>query len=467
MKIEKRNGSDERSILIGMIVNRSVLGRIASVWSKEGLFKSKWANIVGNWCISYFEKYEDAPKKAIEGIYDVWAKNKDKETAGIVEKFLSTLSDQYENLGSEINPDYLIDKAGVYFHKIAMRKLSENIESYIDTGDLAKAQKAIDKFGKVEVGVGAGIDVLRDKAAIRKAFESNREPLITYPGALGEFFEDALCRDSLISFMAPEKRGKTFWLLDISWRGMLQRKKVAFFAIGDLSQDQMMRRFQIRAARRPEKAKAIKYPIEITKNKEEPFAIVESEERKFKGTLSWKDGLKACAEAIKKTRSSETLLQLSCHPASTLSVSGIEGALRSWERNGNHPWVPDIIVIDYADLLAPPSGLPLETREAINATWKALRALSQKRHCLVVTATQADAASYNATIIGASNFSEDKRKLAHVNGLIGINQTSEEKQEGIQRLNWIVLRESEFNTQRCVHVAGCLAIANPAIRSTF
>lgn len=466
MKIEKRSGSDEKRILTGMIVDRAVLGRIAHSWTKEGLFKSKWANTVGGWCIAYFNKYDDAPKKSIEGIFDVWAKNKDKETAALVERFLSTLSEQYEDLSKEINSDYIIDLAGEYFHKVAIRNLADNLNAYIDTGEVSKAQKTIDKFGKIEVGVGSGIDVLRDKSAIRKAFEANREPLITYPGDLGKFFEDALCRDSLISFMAPEKRGKTFWLLDISWRGMLQHRKVAFFAIGDLSQDQMMRRFQIRAARRPEKPKTIKYPLSISIDKEDPFAVVDFEERVFKDRLSWKEGYKACASVLKKTRTDDTLLQLSCHPSSTLSVAGLEGILRSWERGGK-PWIPDVIVIDYADLLAPPAGIALETREAVNATWKAMRALSQKRHCLVVTATQADAASYNATTIGASNFSEDKRKLAHVNGLIGINQTHEEKESGIQRLNWVVLRESEFNTQRCIHVAGCLGIANPAIRSTF
>lgn len=466
MRTERRDGSDERRILIGMIVEKSVLARVTTLWTKEGLFKSKWANMVGKWCVDFFNKFEDAPKKSIEGIFDTWSKNKDKETVSLIDKFLSSLSDQYEELAKDQNADYLIDLAGKYFNKVALWKLSDEIQSHLDSGEPAKAQKAAEKYGRVEMGVGAGIDVLRDKAAIRKAFENNREPLITYQGALGEFFGDSLSRDSLISFMAPEKRGKTFWLLDLSWRGMQQRRKIAFFAIGDLSQDQMMRRFQIRAARRPEKAKTIKYPTSITKNREDPFALVDHEERTFEGELSWKDGFKACEAVLKKTRSTDTLLQLSCHPSSTLSVNGLEGILKSWER-GKTPWTPDVIIIDYADLLAPPAGIAQETREAVNATWKALRALSQRRHCLVVTATQADAASYNATTIGASNFSEDKRKLAHVNGLIGINQTMDEKENGIQRLNWVVLRESEFNTNRCVHVAGCLAIANPAIRSTF
>ena len=36
-----------------------------------------------------------------------------------------------------------------------------------------------------------------------------------------------------------------------------------------------------------------------------------------------------------------------------------------------------------------------------------------------------------------------KGDFAHVTGMIGINQTYEEKKNGIQRLNWIVRREDE------------------------
>jgi hypothetical protein len=96
-----------------------------------------------------------------------------------------------------------------------------------------------------------------------------------------------------------------------------------------------------------------------------------------------------------------------------------------------------------------------------------MRALSQEIDCLVVTATQANAASYKSELMGRWNFSEDKRKLAHCTGMIGINATVKEQDRGIQRLNWIVLREGEFSYTKCVNVANCLAISNPAIRSCW
>jgi hypothetical protein len=127
-----------------------------------------------------------------------------------------------------------------------------------------------------------------------------------------------------------------------------------------------------------------------------------------------------------------------------------------------------VVVIDYADILAPEPGATKEDyRHQINVTWQALRRLSQDYHVLVVTATQSDASSYGARILRREHFSEDKRKYAHVTGMVGINQTEEEQGKGIFLLNWILLREGSYSPGRCVHVAGCLAIANPAIVSAW
>ena len=154
---------------------------------------------------------------------------------------------------------------------------------------------------------------------------------------------------------------------------------------------------------------------------------------------------------------------MTCYPNTTLNVATIQTTLNSWERDG---WIPDAIFIDYADIMAP-DNTRLEKREQIDDTWRRLRALSQKKHCLVVTASQSDTPAYNSNIITKSNFSGSKTKNAHVTGMVGLNQTPEEKALGITRLNWIVRREGAFSETLCVHVAGSLALANPAIRSCW
>lgn len=158
-------------------------------------------------------------------------------------------------------------------------------------------------------------------------------------------------------------------------------------------------------------------------------------------------------------------MKLACTANSTTTVEDLDGMLGEAAKEG---WSPDVVVVDYADILAPErSAKGQDFRHQTNETWKALRRLSQKWHCLVVTATQSDADSYERKVLTKKNFSEDKRKLAHVTGMVGINQTEEEKQKGLFRLNWVLLREGVFYENRCITVAGCLAVARPAVRSSW
>jgi hypothetical protein len=465
MKIDKLSGTEARQILTAMIVDQVTLGRITAKWEPTGMFESQWCNVVANWCVDYYRHYSSSPGKSIVGLFQTWAsKGKDKDTIALVEKFLGGLSGEYELLSKEVNSQYVIDMAAKYFTRTKLRRLSTSIEADLDVGALEDASKRVTDYGVVELSGEAGIDVMRDQEALMAAFAEKEEPLIVYPGALGQFFDDAFERDSFIAFMAPEKRGKTFWLIDVAWMGLLQRRKVAFFAVGDMSQAQMLRRIMTRAARRPLKPGVVYIPTNIVREDDERHATPSHKKLTFDAPLSWQAARKACKEVMKrKVMSKETLFRLSTHPNSSISVSGIDAQLKVWAREG---WNPDVVVIDYADILAMPDG-GTEPRNQTNAAWKQLRALSQRWHCCTVTATQADASSYDTDILKKSNFSEDKRKLAHVTGLVGINQTSEEKELGVCRLNWIVRREGTYSETHCVHVAGCMAVCSPAIRSCW
>lgn len=464
MKTTTYDASTEKRIVTGMVVDDVVCGRITERWHAGGLFDGRWANLVGGWCVTYYRKYAKAPCGDIEGLFAAWAATcTDENTVKLVDKFLSGLSGEYEEEAAEVNPDYLVDLAGEHFNAVNLTHLTELIKGHIDAGDVNKALEVLGKWGKVEMGVGAGIDVLQDKTAVQAAFEDENEALITYPGDLGRFFGTQLARDEFVAITGATGRGKTWWLMDIAWMGMRQGRRVAFFEVGDMSQNQIMRRFMSRVAGKPHKPPyTIEVPVEITRSNGEPCAEVVTETRTFDGPLDWVAAWEACQR--KTRRRKKPLLRLSVHPNTSINIDGIVGILGAWEREG---WVPDVIVIDYADILAAPAGYTPGDREAINATWKAMRSLSQQRHCLVVTATQADARAYDANTISRSNFSDDRRKNDHVTAMLGINTTELEAEMGVCRLNWTKRREEAYIESHCVHVAGCLAIGRPHIKSTF
>lgn len=461
MEVKKYNSDDERTILIGMVVDRNVLAKLVPRWT-EAKFQSPWAQRVAEWCVIYYEQYHKAPGSNVQSIYNTWsADTRNKDTSEIIGQFLDSLSRQYRRLKRESNSDYIIDIAARHFNRVKLERLSEAIESDISQGKIDKALGRTVDFHKLEIGTGAGIEVFTDKESIQAAFNEQHEPLITYTGGLGKFFSNRLERDGFIAFQGPEKRGKSFWLQEIAFRAITQRRRVAFFECGDLSQHQIMRRFMVRVSKHPQYPCMVKYPTSIRKLANGKIDITYKRQR-YKKSLTWRKAYKHCRKLTKK-RGIKSMLRLSCHLNDSLSVDGIRGILDEWARKD---WIPEVVIIDYADILNMDHH-GLEGRDRIDHIWKQLRRLSQERHCLVVTATQASAAAYDIQTQGKQHFSNDKRKNAHVTGMVGLNQTPIEKEKGYMRLNWIELREGWYSERKCCYVATCFELANMAIRSIF
>lgn len=461
LKVERRDGTLERQVLVGMVISRAVLGPIAERWS-HGLFASKWANMVGSWCVQHYRKYRKPPKGMIEQYFRNWEETeRDKETIAAIETLLVGLSDECEHLKRTVSPDFLVDAAAELFEKVRLRQMSEQVQALLEVNDTPRAREVVDKSRKIELGVGAGVNVLVDEEVVRSAFELMGESVVKYPGAAGNFFGSMLGRDCFVSFLASDKRGKSFFLQDLAVRSVVQGNNTAYFELGDHSQHQVMRRLASRITGRPTKPYRYSWPLSMESNGPKDIPELKTEWREDKKGLTPDETLIAFREVADAV--GDDRFKLTCHPNSTLSVAGIDNILEGWARDG---WTPDVCVVDYSDLAAPLDSKP-DRRDQIDATWRALRALSQRWHCLVATATQADADSYDSWILSRSNFSEDKRKNAHVTGMIGINQTAAEKEEGIFRLNWVNGRDLDFGEKQCLWVAGCLACASPIILSTF
>lgn len=464
MKIEKKDGTIERQILIGMITNRTVLAGVCSEWERD-LFGSKWSNIISKMCRQYFDKHGEPPGKNIHPMFERWAaRSKDESTIKSMEMLFEYLSEEYRQ-SEEANADYILDQARIHFNEVRARRLADDIDNDLTNNDVDKALEKVEQFRKSSVNMGKWISVLEDMEAWRKAYDNKTINLIKYPGDLGRFFGQSLGRDSFIGLQAPEKYGKSFWLYDMAWRALLQKRRVAYFVIGDMSEHQVMKRIGSRATGHPYIIPG-GFPGEI----HIPTAIRVTEEgvqtktktRSYSKQITWKIAWKGIQKISE--RANKENLRLSCHPALEASVSDLKALMKQWESSG---WgVPDVVVFDYADNLRSES-LSNEYRHQVNHIWKSMRALAQDLHCLVLTATQADMGAVDNEMQSRQNFSEDKRKFAEVTGMIAVSATHAEMRKGVSRLNWLALRDDAYITNRQVYVAGCLPISSPAIKSCW
>lgn len=514
----------ERRIITGMIVSSDYLAMIEKFWDSSYLESSE-LRMIADWVMLYFKKYRQSPDENIQSIYmeNLQKNTLSKSDAQYIELVLSDLSDEYGR-GKQFNSAYLYDQTVKYLKTRELEQHNEEIQSLIDAGQIEEAEKLAQSFSSaIGVDLDRGLDLSTKEAldAVERAFSETSQKVLSYPGALGEMWNDHLVRGGLFSFLAPEKRGKTFFMMEMGLRAIRQKSNVAFFSAGDMTEGQMLKRICIYITRRSDKEKYCKAgftPIgdciynqldtcnrkdrncdhgifddisldtfhqnyaqfinsENLKEKYEEFPDYEPCDSMScpirKGSV-WikhhgeKRPLKAshAKRALRKFfKRYRRRFKLNTYPAGMLTVTEIRKCLDEWEKHDG--FIPDIIIIDYADLLSADDGNVKEYRHKQDHIWKNLRALSQERHVLIITATQADANSYTKGRLSLSNFSEDKRKLAHVTAQYGLNQDPQgrEKELGILRINEIVVREGEFSTNNEVYVLQDLSSGRPFLES--
>lgn len=458
-------GYNERLVAVAMLTSTEMLRAVAHHWDlKEGMLASKEANLVCGWAVKHFQRTQQAPGRKILGWLDEWMQRKrDKAQVALVEKFIQGIDSEFEK---EPDVKFALHQAEQVFNKVRLERGLEAAQAEREregsTPDdvravLVEAAKPVNLAGMQE----SEID---DEAALTEAFSQVQVPIVTYPGAAGEFFGDDLCRSGLIAFIGPQKTGKTRWLMDIAWRTMLNRKRVLYYSVGDLTKGQTYARFAARACNRPIKAKKdVLYPKGIVRGSN--AWEVEGLRKSFANELTPKDFLDKYRH-IRETvlKSKESFLKIRCAASNTVKASEIKSHATLLAHQG---WTPDAVVVDYADILAPENSRAENTRDQVNLAWKILNGLRQELDCLVVTATQANAGSFTATKIGRQHQGEDIRKAAHVTGMIGINQMDADEEFNVQKLNWVVRREAEAHGNRMLVCAGVWGANNPCVRSLF
>ncbi|MDR0337555.1 MAG: hypothetical protein LBI18_10740, partial [Planctomycetaceae bacterium] len=306
MEVESFNSDIERRILIGMITDDVVASSVSASLGASNhfnLFRTKIANQIGKWVIVHHNKYGVAPRGSILSQFQLYQdKNPNHELSQQINDLLVSLDVESEHDPLQ-NRDYLIDQASRYFTEVRLEKIADKIKAGIQNGKLEDSLDAINSFQRIELGADLGIDPIRNESAIRQAFESTSEQLIHFNGRgeddTAQFFGDALCRDSLIGFLASEKAGKSMWLLDLAWRAVQEKRKVAFFEVGDMSQNQVMIRLMLRITGIPKKTGVFKIPNRLRVDAKYNIEV-DYDEIPIREAITADDAVKKCRQLMKK-----------------------------------------------------------------------------------------------------------------------------------------------------------------------
>lgn len=470
MKVQRFSSQVSRKVLTGMVVHDEILESIfIRLGDEREPFNERWLDLVARWCLDFYAKYGKAPRGAIVDRFARYAEQEvtDEDGLELIEKFLTNLGNDYKALRKDLNPSYILDLAVQLFSRVRLQRITDEVQDELERGDLERAHDLLTNPQLIEPTADGFVDPF-SRELIFETFQrmDQEEELIKfYSDGMNKFLSPHMKRGDFVSFVGPEKRGKSFWLQEMAYLGLRNKRRVLYYAFGDMSANEIRKRLYVRAAKRPLVATELKIPKRFVFGDDGTPRIKRPPQ--FYEALRAKDVWEARKSLLQLTASKEINLRMHVSGGNTVSASQIERKVKHLvEREG---WMPDLVVIDYADLLDEEPGMSRQdVRHKINATWMILRRIALDHHCLVLTATQAASSGYkNRWVLGKGDFSEDKRKNAHVTGMLGLNQTPEEKEVGIYRLNWVALRDGKWSEKQVLWTAGQLALCRPVMISAF
>lgn len=445
----------ERNIVIGMIIDDIFLRDVVLILKDDtSLFKSSYYKIIANWCVDYYKSYEKSPKDIIFNIFE--SKKSDMRSESdieYIEDVLNYLTDNY-NKDNSFNRDYFFDQSEKYLKKRSLEKLVSEIQTSIIDGDLISAESKLSNYERVEKPMGTGIDLFNDRSAIIDCFMDGDDYLLKISGDLGNLMKE-FYRGDLISFGAPQKRGKTFYLLWFAMICALSGLKVVYWTLEMRGRLMVKRTLQMLLGETKYEKNDVVIPF-FDKDNNIKYKILPN-----KKGVSLKDSLRIQKGLKKQIRTGGFRMMDSSNAG--CNVASMANTLDNLEYYDN--FLADVVVADYLDICDPEPGSPKEYRHSLDYTWKAAKKLAEKRSLLFVTASQVGKIGHTQDV-DASNAAEDIRKYSHVSHWINLNQSKIEKALKIMRIS-VSGRHDDFNPLDQVVVLECRDIGRPVIDSRY
>jgi hypothetical protein len=424
---------------------------------RPAYLKASYSREIHKWVEKFYSEFSSAPKQHIKDIYlnNKLSLQDDEETSDNISVLLQSLSKSYEE-SENINISFEITQCVNYLKIRSAELLKEQLEDAISVNDANKIETIVSNYKRVERPTGQGTDILKDTDKIKNALSNEKTNLFTFPGALGELI-GPIARGEFACFFGPAGRGKSQWLWYTAETAMKVGCKVLFFTL-EMTEDEILKnRAWPSMTGNPKYSKEVSsayFELDESTNK---YKIEQKEE--YKETTNIDDVDKIQKKLRRLYRSGGIKIVF---PSDSLTVEDIDTTLNNLYYYENY--IPDIVIIDYADYMAPSKGFKSnEYRHTINNVWKGLAGLRLKKNIAIITASHTEVSTFN-TDIKINHSSEDKRKNNHISIGIALNQTETEQDTNIMRIAMTKMREGRKTSNQAVCLQ-CLDLGRPCIDS--
>jgi replicative DNA helicase len=226
-----------------------------------------------------------------------------------------------------------------------------------------------------------------------------------------EFLDGGLSAKELAMVIAPPGVGKSLYLVNQGVAAIKENKKVLYISL-EMAEDKIAQRFD-----------AILTMVPTTRLKE------------ISSMPTVKDRLTKV-----KAKYADSRLIIKEFPTGQLTVNQIRALLVQLKLH--HDFVPDILIVDYLELLRPNRVIDAEY-QAQERIAQELRGLAMENNILVWTATQTNRQGKKVATITDAELGDSYGKIRPADWAISLNQTQEEYDKGRMRVYVVKARDSK------------------------
>ncbi|MHA1658272.1 MAG: hypothetical protein ACTSUT_04010 [Promethearchaeota archaeon] len=472
--------TEEKRIVTGLITSSDFIKQILPVFQLD-YFVNSYLKIIAEWCVVFYEEHERNPYFHIQDIYESQAPFLKETESELIGDLLKLLSDQYDS--ESVNVGYLTTSAIDYFRKRELEITVNNVSALKEKGEYDAAEDEIAKFSKISLDLDSGslinIGNIEQVSAIYKQRDEEDKNFYSLAGDLGRYLGN-FKRGDVIGYYAPAKRGKSWTLVDHFKHGILQKKKTLFWSI-EMTKTEILPRIMKSFIPMVDEGGEYQFPvfdciknqtgecgdrlsgviikdgddifpdpthIPCTKCKEYGHGLHDFDMTIYMDTIyrqaddifTVQEFLSGSKRAPGTSEMFNKYGRLSVHSKYSLTYDKM---MRDIEiLNTKDGFIPDIFIIDYIDILD--IGSKFDDYRSVDEAWKLLARMAGEFNVLVVTATQANKEGHKAEVLDATHQAGFYGKNQHVNEMIGINQTSAEKEMGIIKYGITEARSQHF-----------------------
>jgi replicative DNA helicase len=308
------------------------------------------------------------------------------------------------------NPKFIVEEATNFAQYQAMKEAILNSTDLIESLDnRVQIRKLITdalKVGADTKSLGSNLLVDRQaRYAHRARHGINENKVSTGIPGLDAAMEGGPDVGELWLVMAPPKGFKTGFLLNMGAAAVAQRKRVLHITL-EVAEARMMLRY----------------------------------ERRFSGLSSREiiDDHELLEKVLKRIEKLKGGLIVKGFPAKSITVEGIHNHIEMIKAEG---FIPDLIIVDYIDLVKP--SITGEVRHQLSDIMANLRGLGAEHKVPIWSASQVNRKAVNKQIIRKEDIAEDFGKIAICDGAVALCQTIEEREvkPAMMRIYMVANRE--------------------------